>query len=402
MAAAPVTPSGVAAPRGERRPWTWWLRLAVAVWAVLSFLDDGRTALARADSSGRAIADIVSSGCISGAILCVLWGRRWIALAWTLAVGLLVVLSPSLWGTTARFPGAHSLSVALLGGWLAYRGDRRVVALVLAGYLLVKACILARSPEAMGATVLGEIPALAVALALAWAGGNAVRRRAAAEARVEELARQSEVARERERALLARELHDVVAHELTIIAMQAGILRVSVDEGERRQARDAIERTSRTALDELKRLLQVLRTSEELPEGVAAAHDSVAQVVQAVAEQLRAVGREVNVRCDVRELPRSVEIAADRVLREAATNVAKYSADDAHVWIQAVQEDDALRLVVANDGLDLPLDRDVSSTYLGLPGLAERVSLLGGEFAAAREEDRWVLRARIPTHATVA
>lgn len=291
------------------------------------------------------------------------------------------------------------LSTMIVAGAAAARADRRAATAALAVYVASKAWYVALLPDEAGTSLFGEFPVVAVCIGLAWLIGNTVRRRQVAERRVAELAEQARRARERERALLARELHDVVAHELTIIAMQATLLRISTDPDEVGAARTVIEETSRRALDELKRLLQVLRTDEG-QETVAAQQAPVDAIVDALADQLRALGHDVGVTCRVGAMPRSVELAADRVLREAVTNIIKHAPDAADVDIEVVDETEALSIVVANDAAGSRLRSVLSSTRLGLPGLRERLSLLGGSFSAGAEGDRWVVRACIPYRPT--
>lgn len=288
------------------------------------------------------------------------------------------------------------LATVIVAGAAAYRADRRVVAATLGVYFAAKTFTLTIRPDLTGQLFFAEFPATGLLVGLMWVVGAAVRRRQAAELRVAELAEQAQLARERERSLLARELHDVVAHELTIIAMQATLMRMSTEPDDVAAARQVIEETSRRALDELKRLLLVLRTSDVLPETAAAQQASVASVVQAIAEQLRGLGHEVTASCQAGALPRSVELAADRVLRETATNIVKHSPEGSSVSIEVVDDGAALSIVVANTVTDHRARGSISSTHLGLPGLEERLSLLRGTFSAGREGDRWVVRSVIP------
>lgn len=288
------------------------------------------------------------------------------------------------------------VAVVVVAGAAAFRADRRVVTIGLATYVGTKACYLAVSPDHAVRLLLIELP---VALGLVGAAGllgNTIRRRQAAEARVEEMAAQARLARARERSLLARELHDAVAHELTIIAMQATLMRMTSDPDDIDASRGVIEETSRRALDELKRLLQVLRTADTPPETTAAPHACLDAVVDSVAAQLRALGHQVSATAAAGVLPRSVELAADRVLREAATNVVKHAPQGSRVTIEVTDDAEALSLVVTNSCHGRQPHGAISSTHLGLSGLEERLSLLGGAFSAGLEGNRWVLRSRIP------
>lgn len=375
-----------------------WLVIGVIVWAVLSALTDVRQALVEdmtdTERAARSLVPIGPTISVIGAVL----GRRW----WTL-VGLVAAAAVQVLDVLALDRARESsvravlmVTVVIVAGTAAYRADRRIVALAGAVYVGAKSIYLAAVPAETSPFLSIELPFVVALIGVGWLIGNTVRRRQAAEERVLELAEQAQLARERERQLLARELHDVVAHELTIIAMQSTLMRMTADPDDIAAARGVIEETSRRALDELKRLLSVLRTSEVLPEAVAAHQASVASVVDAVADQLRALGHEVTVTCQVGDMPRSVELATDRVLRESATNVAKHAPHGSRVWLEVTEDGEALLIVVANDDVGRRPLGPISSTHLGLSGLAERLSLLGGVFSAGRVGDRWVVRSRIP------
>lgn len=167
--------------------------------------------------------------------------------------------------------------------------------------------------------------------ACGWALGVNRRRRDAAEQRADALELETTRVRERERQILARELHDVVAHGLTLISMQAAVMRITTKPDQLETARAAIERSSRDSLEELKRLLQVLRASDVITDDASVVRDAsaddergLAEVVARLAQDLRGVGHTVDVVCEVGAVPQSVELAADRVLREAVTNIVKH------------------------------------------------------------------------------
>lgn len=377
---------------------THWLVLGVIAWAILAFANDMRTVLAGALSPDERWAKTLASLGLYTPLIAVALQRRWlpvVLVALTAAGEVLDVMRLGSAGDT-DVRNALMLGTSIVAGAGAYRADRRVAATVLAIYVATKTWSISVTPRLTGQVLFAEMPVVAALVGIGWVVGSTVRRRQVAEVRMAELAEQAQLARDRERSLLARELHDVVAHELTIIAMQATLMRMTTDQHELAAARGVIEDTSRRALDELKRLLQVLRTSDDLPETAAAQQASVASVVDAVADQLRALGYGVTVACRVGTLPRSVELAADRVLREAATNVVKHAPEGASVSIEVVDDADALAITIANGIAGPRTTSAISSTRLGLPGLAERLSLLGGAFSAGAEGDRWVVRTRIP------
>lgn len=238
--------------------------------------------------------------------------------------------------------------------------------------------------------------------AFGWALGVNRRRRDEAEQRADALELETTRVRERERQILARELHDVVAHGLTLISMQAAVMRITTKPDQLETARAAIERSSRESLEELKRLLQVLRASDVITDDASALRDAsaddgggLAQVVTRLAQDLRGVGHTVDVVCEVGVVPQSVELAADRVLREAVTNIVKHGGAATSCSLSVREVTGSLEIAVANEVRSERL-ADLGSTRLGIVGLAERVELLGGSFDAGLDGGRWRVRVRLP------
>jgi signal transduction histidine kinase len=234
-------------------------------------------------------------------------------------------------------------------------------------------------------------------LARRWqvmAAENAQRAHELEQARTE-LAR-SEVAAERLR--IARELHDVVAHSMSVIAMHAGAARLAVgtDPNSERAALDVIERSSRDALG-MRRLVTLLRdedagdaTRNPLP-GLAELHTLVANVV--------AAGVTVDVRTegDLEAVPTGVSLAGYRVIQEALTNVVRHAGRTrARLFVQAVPEE--LVIQVQNDAPSGVPRRAISAGgEHGAIGMRERVQLYGGTLTAGpTSESGWSVDARFP------
>lgn len=252
-----------------------------------------------------------------------------------------------------------------------------------------------------------------------WSLGATRRRNVVIEQRAAQLEAQVARVRQRERQSLARELHDVVAHGLTLISMQATVLRITPDPAMQETARDAIERSSRESLEELRRLLQVLRASDVIADEIGepqaswlAAESSVqeahgeqdshgrpmtdlSRLVDRLADDLRAAGHSVRVECSVGRLAPSVHLAADRVLREATTNIVKHGGASAACDMLVRDTPEGLVVEVANDIGGRAL-ADFGSTGLGVIGLTERVELLGGRLEAGPDGGRWRVRAVLP------
>jgi signal transduction histidine kinase len=255
-------------------------------------------------------------------------------------------------------------------------------------------------PSALGnrTTLLGDL----VAVAAAWWLGDGTRRRqdaiAAARQRAAELERaREELARTaviEERLRIARELHDVVAHSMSIIAVQSGVGAHVLDSQpeEARKALDAVEVTSRQALTEMRRLLGVLRQEAE-PAGSLTPSPGLAEVDALAAEVAKAGARvEVRIEGTRPELPLGLDLSAYRIVQEALTNVVRH-AGPATAWVRIRYAADAVDLEVVDDGLVSAFGRQESdsdrqnrrsgrSAGHGILGMRERAALYGGTLDA--------------------
>ena len=201
-----------------------------------------------------------------------------------------------------------------------------------------------------------------------------------------------------ERLRIAREVHDVVAHAMVAINVQAGVAAHLIGE-DTEQAREAllhIKRTSGAALTDLRATLGVLRDPDQAaPVGPAAGLEDL----DGVAEQLRATGVDVVVDVDtVAHVPTPVHSASYRIVQEALTNVLRH-ADARRVSVVARADDDVLKIVVADDGSG----RSAATTGAGagLRGMRERAEALGGTLTAGPGEERgWRVDATLPLATT--
>jgi signal transduction histidine kinase len=190
-----------------------------------------------------------------------------------------------------------------------------------------------------------------------------------------------------ERLRIAGELHDIVAHSMSLITVQAGVARYVVADrsGEAAQALASIEQTSRDALNEMRRLLGVLRGADGRREDPELGPAPRLADLDGLAAATMRTGLTVRVRRDGahRELPAGVELAGYRVVQEALTNVIKHAAAR-KVDVLATYGPDELRIEIVDDGRGTPRR---SSQGHGLIGLRERVTSYGGEFTAGPAPD---------------
>jgi signal transduction histidine kinase len=236
----------------------------------------------------------------------------------------------------------------------------------------------------------------------AWLAGRLVQKRQLyAEAfadRADMLERERDVnarvAAAEERVRLARELHDVVGHSVSVMVVQAGAERLALGD-ERPETRDAllaIERTGREALAEMSRLLGILRRKDEAL--ALAPRPSLAHIQDLIATVREAgVPVELRVEGDQEPLPQGVDVSAYRIMQEALTNVVKH-AGTATATVVIRYGGRAVEVEVTDDGRGL--DHPNGLGY-GLAGMRERVELHGGTFEAGRcLAGGFAVRARLP------
>jgi signal transduction histidine kinase len=210
------------------------------------------------------------------------------------------------------------------------------------------------------------------------------------------------VAMAAERARIARELHDVVAHNVSVIVVQAdgASYAIDTDIGRARQALDTISSTGRLALAEMRRLLGVLRETDDA--GAFAPQPGVAQLDDLV-EQVRASGLAVTYQVDGTPAAMSEgrQLTVYRIVQEALTNTLKHGGPLVNVSVRLRYARDALEIHVDDDGRGAAAPDDGRGH--GLAGMRERVAVYGGTVRAApRPGGGFQVVALIPVHEEVA
>jgi signal transduction histidine kinase len=233
----------------------------------------------------------------------------------------------------------------------------------------------------------GDIILIPCVFALGWLGGFAFRKRDVQAVEAEERALQAEREREaaarvavaEERARIARELHDIVAHSLSVMVLQVGAVRHKLSglPDEDREALEDVERTGRTALAEMRRLLGAMR--ERGGEAELEPQPGL-ENLGALVQRVRSAGLPVrlDVEGDPVPLPRALDLSAYRIVQEGLTNVLKH-AGASHAEVVVRHRPDTLQLEVRDDGRG-PASSD--GLGHGLVGIRERVKLYGGELTA--------------------
>ncbi|MGW5424938.1 sensor histidine kinase [Streptomyces sp. NPDC003943] len=282
----------------------------------------------------------------------------------------------------------------------AHDGPRWASRLALAGGLSAALLSQLRWPVEASRSSAGTVffvVIMTVPFALAWVLGDSLRTRRAYFAQLEERASRLEQEREAqakvavaaERARIARELHDVVAHNVSVMVVQADGAAYVMDSSPEtaKQALETISSTGRQALAEMRRLLGILRTGEHQEAGEYVPQPDVKQIEDLV-EQVRGTGLAIDFRIEgtPRPLPSGVELTAYRIVQEALTNTRKHGGPDAGASVRLVYFDDGLGLLVEDDGRGAPQemyeDGGADGRGHGLIGMRERVGMVGGTLDA--------------------
>jgi signal transduction histidine kinase len=245
---------------------------------------------------------------------------------------------------------------------------------------------------ALGVVVFSLVP---------WLVGQALRRERRRTAQLRELALDLAAEREglarvevaAERARIARELHDIVAHSMTVVAVQADAAEKLLDRDPERARPPlaAIQETARSALTEMRRLVGLLReTDEDAPRTPQPGLEALDRLV----DDVRASGLPVTLEIvgEVRPLPGALDLTAYRIVQEALTNVRKH-AGPAHARVVITHAHDLLTIEVHDDGGGA---RNRGGGGHGLVGIQERIALVGGDLDAGATAEGFVVHARIP------
>jgi signal transduction histidine kinase len=340
---------------------------------------------------------------------------------WIVLPAVVLVVLPLL--GRRRFPFAAPASLWLLAAALSFL-DGRVVVYVASVYIagLAASLLLGNLRDAFQARLglaiavasaliivyndprhtAGEFVFIPVLFAIAWLPGFALRERAARAEEAEERALHAEREREsaariavaEERARIARELHDIVAHSMSVMVLQVGAVRHKLPQTleEDRDALRDVEHTGRTALTEMRRLLGAMRHDGE---DLELAPQPGLGSLDSLAEEVGRAGLPVRLHVDGERfpLPRAIDLSAYRIAQEGLTNSLKH-AHASHADVTISYAPDELQIEVRDDGTGASTSDGLGH---GLLGIRERVKIYGGEMTAGTAaEGGFVLRTRLP------
>jgi signal transduction histidine kinase len=387
----------------------YWFELLIAVLAIAGMLE----LVVGRDSPGAPTTSLWFSVPAVAVLVLPLFARRrfpfaapaayWLlATALTFVDGLLIPFIGSL--------GVVGLATAFLLGNLR---DNRKAGI---GLAIVLGCILIVVDNIPGPHTVSLVVFVPVRYVVAWVAGYALRERAeqaeAAEMRATLAERDREAAemratlaeREREaaariavaeeRARIARELHDIVAHAMSVMVLQVGAVRHELPQTleEDRDALGRVEQAGRTALAEMRRLLGAMRSDGD---GVELGPQPGLDALDSLVEEVSRTGLPVRVHVDGEPfpLPRAIDLSAYRIVQEGLTNALKH-ARASHADVTVRYRPDEVELEVADDGSG---PATTNGHGHGLVGIRERVNVYGGEMrAGAAPSGGFILSARLP------
>ncbi|HEX4733653.1 MAG TPA: sensor histidine kinase [Thermoleophilaceae bacterium] len=348
-------------------------------------------------------------------------GPRWLALSLPLLIAL-----PLLWRRTrpllvcalvlggivvhAIVSGHSPEGVQFILIWVvvpysvAAYSDRRGALIGLAIVLAAFAVYALENDDIMSGRT-GDLWAGAFFLILAigaWLAGTVMRGRreaAALHERAAALEREAELAGADERARVARDLHDIVSHNLSVVVVQAAGARAQAETREVDPGTlEKIERSGREALAEMRRLLGVMREDQGADKAALRPNPGLAEL-PALAERVRGAGVAVDLRVEVNGngVPPAIDLSAYRIVQEALTNTLKHAGPEARARVVVRPDGDTLLVEVADDGGLGGADSVAEGGGHGLVGMHERAQLLGGQLdAGPRPGGGFIVTARLP------
>lgn len=368
------------------------LLLAVSGTEILTLLQDGF----------QETSQVSINGALAGVVFCLalLLARRWVAVS----LGIFLATAFSLFsnGTLLLWMIFGVVIFSALAATAESKHVRIWFLTLLLGWMLQFA--FRAQTDAIVMVLIAPLAALSFALTRSIY----VLREHAERARVDmvEAEERSRRALESERKNIARDLHDIVAHDITVVAMQSKAAKFANDGQMALDAIDVIAKLSTETLHDLRLMLNVLRTDGTMADPAVASDGKPAattvyavQGVELFSERLQEANFVVTSSSDekISQLPRSAQTALYRVMQEATTNVIKHAKPGGKCSITLLAKDDHAYLIITNELRSLREEpKGPSYGGSGLIGMEDRMHAFGGTFSTEVSEGRWTLRASIP------
>jgi signal transduction histidine kinase len=325
--------------------------------------------------------------------------------AWSPPAAAIALILSALLETAAGQGGGLAVYLAAATGLVVHTSPRWFCAL----YATAASAIVALhwwTEDALTTSALPVVLLIGIlSAAVGWSLRSSLRRQRRLEVDLVDLERIRASELESERQRIADELHDIIAHDVTLVAMHVRVLE-RVDDAElRAQSVTAIRDSADQALADIRRVLRVVRddrmavAADGADADADADADTLAGAIVTVRRDLEALGADVTVgRLDGIELSSAIERTIVRLLREAATNVAKHAPLRPEVRVDVTPGPDDVSVTVSSTMPPDPAASHIPSSGYGIHRMRERVTLLGGSLEASAVDGSWVLSARLPRH----
>nr|WP_206686667.1 histidine kinase [Microbacterium invictum] len=317
--------------------------------------------------------------------------------AWRPPVATVALMGIACIAAVSGVAGDYVIGAALLLGVVAATCSAALTAVYAAvtlTWVIIEVVQPAGVLEPAGAVIVGVLGAVSLLIGVTIRQQHSRWRRLSA--RIEENEREIAEQLRHERELIADELHDIVAHEITIVALHAAVLERTDDTRTRLQSQTAIREAAVQALTDIRRVLGMVRGEESPSPERVPAPESLESTIGAVVKELDAAGIHTAVSLPDRlRLPNTSLLALIRVIRESSTNVLKHATGARHVRIALTVERGWAHLEFADDSPPAQTAGLPASGY-GIVRLQERFRLFGGTFTAERAAEGWVVTASLP------
>jgi signal transduction histidine kinase len=314
---------------------------------------------------------------------------------WSPLLAVIMLLSAMCISFAVANEGAAIVALAVAMGCVVRTGTRPLLVTFVGGFLLSGAA--AATFAVPGLTLTNVAAALVVATISGAVGylltvGSAREQRLQESLRAQDLAEQEAAFAERQR--IADELHDVIAHDLTVIAMYTRVLEQPIDEDLREQSQQTIRDAAHKALGDLRRVVEQAKGPAVLAEPP---RESLADALEGARAELHGVGSTLVVDGDAadRRVPRVIDAALARIARESITNVLKHG-DRGAVEVTLRVASGTVRMSVRNPLATKPSRDALPSGGYGIMRMTARAQQLGGELTVRSENKAWVLEVQFP------
>ncbi|WP_438352802.1 sensor histidine kinase [Microbacterium sp. CJ88] len=383
-----------------RRFWARHPRAAdilIAFWATVLSLPAATVRSPYPDPPSTAQVWLAVAAVLAGGIMLV-WRRRRPLTAFMVATVPIVLLPPSLSSALEVLPAFALYAIAVYRGvracWIAF-----AVAAGLLSLYGIRAILL--EPAATGLHISSFVFGILALLIGTLLGINVGNRHRYTEALIDrsrqllvERDRRAEHAAAAERTRIAREMHDIVSHSLTVVVALSEGAAAAPSTERSRQASLAAAETARGALEEMRAMLGVLRDTTEAASPLAPLEPVDPAEVVATAQRA-GYPVVVEITGSTRDAPRAVRFALGRVVQEAVTNAMRHAPDARTVQVRVSAADSTVRVEVTDDGAGAAAPHGGGG--FGLRGLRERIDLVGGTFSAGPiPGGGWRVQAELP------